>query len=150
MADKGALIKIGVFGAVAYYAYTQGWLSFLGLGTSTASSSAGTTTTAVTTPLVSSPASNQLDTLYTKMVNAATAAGTTSTGVDGWGYYLNQFTTAPDPMPAFQAQNPNFDRSQNMTAAQYWAVIAPVLKTQLGLSGLGLYGGLGDLIRRYR
>jgi hypothetical protein len=85
------------------------------------------------------------------MLAAATAAGTTSTGVDGWGYYLNQVpgVVAPDPILPFTAANPNFDRSQNMSAAQYWAVIAPVLKTQYGLSGLGIYGGLGALMRRY-
>jgi hypothetical protein len=33
MADNtGMLIKVGIAGAVGYYAYTQGWLSFLGLG----------------------------------------------------------------------------------------------------------------------
>jgi len=156
-------MKVGLFGAALYLAYSQGWLSFLGLGTAAAPAT-GTPATAGSTPLAvgvptpipvsTSPApvnaSSTLDALYTKMVTAAKAAGTTSTGVDGWGYYLNNSgITAPDPIPAFSAAIPNFDRSQNFTAPAYWAIMAPALRSQLGLSGLGVYGGLGALMRRY-
>lgn len=66
-------------------------------------------------------------------------------GVDEWGFVLNQQLaplgkTAPDPMPLFQAASPGFDRSQKVTAGQYWAVMGPALKSQLGLAGLGMYG----------
>ena len=150
-------IKVGLFGAALYVAYTQGWLSFLGLGTAAAVSSAATTGTAATGAVANPPVASvpvvpvrSLDSIYQDMVAKATAAGTSSTGVDGWGYYLNQTgVAAPDPIPAFSAAIPNFDRSQNFTAPQYWAIMAPVLKTQLGLSGLGIYGGLGALMRRY-
>jgi hypothetical protein len=65
--------------------------------------------------------------------------------VDNWGYILNQVLAplgkaAPDPMSIFPAAVPGFDRSQLVTSGQYWAVMGPALKSQLGLSGLGLYG----------
>jgi hypothetical protein len=47
--------------------------------------------------------------------------------------------TAPDPLPLFTAAAPGFDRSQLVTSGQYWAVMGPALKSQLGLTGLGLY-----------
>lgn len=66
-------------------------------------------------------------------------------GIDEWGYVLNQELaplgkTAPDPMPLFQAASPGFDRSQRVTAGQYWAVMGPALKSQTGLAGFGMYG----------
>ena len=42
------------------------------------------------------------------------------------------------------------DDPNNLTAVQYWAVMAPWVSAQLGLGGLGVYGGLGALARRYR
>jgi hypothetical protein len=67
-------------------------------------------------------------------------------GVDEWNYFVNDALgplgkSAPDPMPLFVAASPGFDRSQKITAGQYWAVMGPALKSQLGLSGLGMYGG---------
>ena len=64
--------------------------------------------------------------------------------MDHWGFFLNQELTpmgkaAPDPLPLFQAAVPGFVREQPLTAGQYWAVMVPALKSQLGLSGLGLY-----------
>jgi LDH2 family malate/lactate/ureidoglycolate dehydrogenase len=160
--NNSTFMKVGLFGAALYLAYSQGWLSFLGIGTAAAVPATGTPATAnplavgvpTPTPVSTSPVNvpSTLDSAYAKMVAAATAAGTTSTGVDGWGYYLNNSgagITSPDPIPAFSAAIPNFDRSQNFTAPQYWAIMAPALRSQLGLSGLGIYGGLGALARRY-
>jgi len=78
-------------------------------------------------------------------VLAAARAPAEGLGVDEWGYVLNNELSplgksAPDPLPLFQAAAPGFDRSQKVTAGQYWAVMGPALKSQLGLSGLGLYG----------
>jgi hypothetical protein len=97
------------------------------------------------------------------MIKAANAPSA-GLGVDAWGYYLNQELSplglqAPDPQPIFsgliaglnQMNNTNlaFDRSSLVTASTYWAQMAPALRSQLGLSGLGIYGGLGALMRRY-
>jgi hypothetical protein len=97
------------------------------------------------------------------MVSAANAPSQ-GLGVDAWGYYLNQQLaplglSAPDPQPLFAsmvaAANqvtalnggtplPAFDRSTFLvTGPAYWNVMAPALRSQLGLSGLGVIGGLG-------
>jgi hypothetical protein len=166
VADNSAtFMKVGLFGAALYVAYSQGWLSFLGLGTAKAVSTTGTAATgasanspAAVVPVTSTAVapstantSRSLDAIYADMTAKAKAAGeSASLGVDAWGYYLNQTgITGPDPMPIFSAAVPNFDRSQTFTSAQYWAIMAPALQSQLGLSGLGLYGGLGAVMRRY-
>ena len=191
MADNSGIIKIGAVAVAAYVAYTQGWLSFLGIGTaaattasaastSTSGTSTGTSTSGSSTgtppaaPPAPNPKANVLDGIYTAMVKAANAPSAGLT-VDQWGYYLNQQLgalnlQAPDPVPMFTAMvnaanaalalnnlpgqggmlMPAFDRATYLvTAPAYWAVMAPALQTQLGLSGLGIYGGLGALMRRY-
>jgi hypothetical protein len=65
--------------------------------------------------------------------------------MDDWGYFLNQALapiglTAPDPYPLFNAAVPGISRSQLLNAGQYWVIMGQALKSQLGLSGLGLYG----------
>jgi hypothetical protein len=109
------------------------------------------------------PKANVLDGIYARMVAAANAPSQ-GLGVDAWGYYLNQQLAplgleAPDPQPLFAAyvtsisppppgaggsQAATFDRSTYLfSAPAYWNVMAPALRSQLGLSGLGVIGGLG-------
>jgi hypothetical protein len=150
MADNSGLIKVAAVGVAAYVAYTQGWLSFLGIAAPAATAAA--TTAATSTPAVPvtvAPSPNAISgansaagiQAHTIALANAPAAGL---GVDQWGYYLNQVLAplnmvAPDPLPLFTAAAPGFDRSQVLTAGQYWAVMTPALKSQLGLTGLGLY-----------
>ena len=73
---------------------------------------------------------------------AAASAPSEGIGVDAWGWYLNNELAplgkaAPDPLSVFGGA---WDRSRLVPAAQYWAAMGPALKSQLGLSGLGLYG----------
>lgn len=154
MADNTGIIKIALFGGAAYLAYRQGWLSFLGLGTPAATTPA---TAATPTPAPNPNAitgANSLDAIFQRVVTAANAP-TAGLNIDSWDYYLNAELakigkSAPDPMPIFSSAVANFDRAQLINAAQYWAVMAPALKTQLGLSGLGIYGGMaGYMMRRY-
>jgi hypothetical protein len=145
------MIKIALFAGAGYLAYRQGWLSMLGLGTPAAAAPAPAAVTPAPNPNAIIGA-NSLDAIYIRIV--ADAKVSTAT-VDEWNYFLNSELaplgkTAPDPMPIFTTAVPNFDRSQKLTPAQYWAVMAPALKSQLGLSGLGIYGGLGQLLRGYR
>ena len=171
MADNSTIIKVAAVGAAAYVAYTQGWLSFLGIAapTSAATAPAAAANTPVATAptgaVVPSPApvaaptvpnkANVLDGIYGRMVAAANAPSQ-GLGVDAWGYYLNQQLAplgliAPDPVPIFSAYAgapspgaPSFDRSTFLTTAPtYWQLMAPALQSQLGLSGLGVIGGLG-------
>lgn len=181
MADNSGIIKIGLFGAALYVAYSQGWLSFLGIGTATASTPATTTGTdtaaaaaaaaaktaadSATAAAVSkpNPKANVLDGIWAATMKAANAPSA-GLSVDQWGYYLNQQLAplglqAPDPQPVFQALIDGLNRLNNgnlvwnrgalVTASTYWTQMAPVLRSQLGLSGLGIYGGLGALMRRY-
>ena len=151
MADNSGIIKVAAVGVAAYVAYTQGWLSFLGIGapaaTTAATPVASTSTPAV--PVTVTPSPNAISgansaagiQAHTMTLANAPAAGLTA---DQWGYYLNQVLNplnmvAPDPMPLFTAAAPGFDRSQVLTPGQYWAVMLPALKSQLGLTGLGLY-----------
>ena len=206
MADNGGMIKLGLVAAAAYYAYTQGWLSVLGLGgmpsdavlTGTIpvgkwlnGTGSGCPTSAspatVLTYMYYSPSKQQMYCTTTAPTAAQVAAGTpgadftpapaapapvipdpnaitganTVAGIqarvllsakapaaglsaDQWGYFLNAELAplgkaAPDPLPLFTAAVSGFDRSQVLTAGQYWAVVTPALKSPLGLSGLGMY-----------
>lgn len=179
MADNSGMIKVAAIGVAAYVAYTQGWLSFLGIGTAQPlpTTAADTTSndaalaaavaktaadTATATEVAKpNPKANVLDGIYARLVTAANAP-TAGLTVDQWGYFLNQQLaplglSAPDPQPIFgglvdqlnKLNNTNlvFDRSSLVTASTYWTQMAPQLKSQLGLSGLGVIGGLG-LYRR--
>ena len=176
MADN-TMIKVAAVGAAVYVAYTQGWLSFLGIGTAAPAAAPATTggtpaaaPTPAATPVVAptvDPKANVLDGIYARMV-AAAKAPSQGLGMDAWGYYLNQQLAplnlqAPDPMPLFQAyatsisppppgggasQPVTFDRATYLfTAPAYWGVMAPALQSQLGLSGLGVIGGLASYWR---
>jgi len=144
--NSGTMIKLGVAAAVLYYAYTKNWFSLLAPG---AFGAPATAAPAAAVPVVPNP--NAITGANTVSgIQAATllAAGAPAAGlsVDQWGYALNNVLaplgkSAPDPMPLFTSAAPGFDRGQLVTAGQYWAVMGPALKSQLGLSGLGMYGG---------
>jgi len=134
MADATKVLLLGGAGVAA-------WYFFWGPGATTTTAPTASTTTPAA-PAVTG--ANTLDAIYGRMVTAA-AAPAAGLGVDDWGYFLNAQLSplgkvAPDPMPIFTAAIPGFARAQLMTAAQYWSVMAPALKSQLGLSGVGLYG----------
>jgi len=153
MADN-TLLKVALFGGAAYLAYEFGWLSFLGLSpTATTASTAPTptattsttapVTTATTTTAPPIVGANSLDGIYAQLVSAANApaAGLTA---DQWNYYLAPLLPSgvvpPDPMSVFPQAVSGFARTQLLSAAQYWSVMAPWLKSNAGLSGLGIYG----------
>ena len=149
MADNSGIIKVAAVGVAAYVAYTQGWLSFLGIGAPAAATTAAAAPVTPVTPVAPAPSPNAISgansaagiQAHTIALANAPVAGLNA---DQWGYFLNQVLNplnmvAPDPMPLFTAAAPGFDRSQVLTPGQYWAVMLPALKSQLGLSGLGLY-----------
>jgi hypothetical protein len=175
--DTGSLIKWGLLALVGWYVYENYFATPAAAAPSTpgtpipplitppSSTTPPPVTPTVTplppvvnvSPLPVPPAPPQagihtLDALYQAMVSLA--GGTSQSGVDGWGYYLNQalaannMGAAPDPIPIFAASISGFNRgtpADNFTAAQYWAIMGPALKTQFGLSGLGMFAGLGAL-----
>ena len=103
---------------------------------------AGNPTPTTSTTSSAAAGGRTLDSVYQAMLAAAKAGSITETNADGWNYFVMQSTpsiVAPDPVPLFTAANSSWQRADNMTAAQYWAVMGPALKTQYGLSGLGFY-----------
>jgi hypothetical protein len=138
--------------------------------TATASASASTNATSAA-PVVSTPAATASNTTASTTPTVATlgtldgiyanlkawAAGdaffsgsgdSLSSSVDHWNVYLNQVTGLTIPGGMFA--NVSGDDPSNLTAAQYWSVMAPWVAAQKGLGGLGVFGGLGALARRYR
>ncbi len=138
MAGDSSVLKVGLVAAAGYLAYRQGWLSFLNLAPSLASSASSVIASTSSVP----PLPSQLDALYSKMVAEAAKDGmNTTASVDAWDVYLTRAggpTPAPAPEDVFGA-NP---RASDMTALQYWAKMAPYLKAKAGLTGLGCYGDL--------
>lgn len=133
MADSSKLLLFGAAGAAVWWFYLR-----------------QPAAVAPGTPAVAAPDPNAIVGANTvagiqARVIAAAKAPAEGLGVDTWDFFVNQQLAplgkvAPDPMPIFQAASPGFDRAQPVTASQYWAVMGPALKSQLGLSGLGLYG----------
>jgi hypothetical protein len=104
-----------------------------------------TTTPTTTTPTTTPDAFNSLAAIYARMVAAAPSNALTP---DQWAVYLKSVSavTPPDPASVFTFTDAN-PRTATMTAAQYWSVMEPYLVTQ-GMSGLGLYRGMGRFYRR--
>ena len=125
--------------------------------TSTVATPAATPAAPVTPTPVTPAAPSALDTMYASLKNQAasdsffTGSGDARTGsVDHWNYYLAQLVPAGVTIPGGLFSNVAGDDPNNLTAAQYWAVMAPWLASNAGLSGLGMYGGLGAIVRAYR
>ena len=136
-------IKWIAIGLGAYWVYEQFF----------ATPAAATTTPATTTPTPPTPAAttpdfNSLSAIYSRMVAAAPANATLT--ADQWNVYLGSQSsvTPPDPATVFTFTDAN-PRTATMTAAQYWSKMEPYLVTQ-GMSGLGLYRGMGSFYRRAR
>lgn len=127
--NTGSLIKYGLIGVGGYFLWD--WWQKRG------SSPAAAVTPAAPTGV----AFNSLDQIYQRL---AAAVGTAQYTADGFNVYLAQQlaagVAAPDPAAVFTAAG--WNREAPMTLAQYWAGVAPYLKTNMGLSGLGVYGGL--------
>ena len=100
------------------------------------------------------PGFNSLASIYTRMVQDAVSntpgatTGSIALTADGWNYYLaRQSSITPaapgDVFGAVYQANPN----ALLTAAQYWTVMEPYLVKQ-GMSGFGLYRGMGRFYAR--
>ena len=139
MAGSNKLVTLGLVAGGGYLAYQMGWLAPLGLSPAAVAAPAAKTPASGSAPAT---AANKLDSTFALMVSKANAPSAGLT-VDEWNWFLMQSLpnfTAPDPMPLFQAVTPGFDRATLVSAADYWKVMAPWLKTNAGLSGLGPRG----------
>jgi hypothetical protein len=154
------LIKWAAIGLGAYWVYETYFATPAAATTTTTTTTPATTTPATTTPVTTTtpatPAFNSLAAIYTRMVADAVAnvAGSTASTItltaDQWNFYLARQSSITPAAPGtvfgatYQA-NP----SALMTPAQYWNVMEPYLVTQ-GMSGLGLYRGMGRFYQRRR
>jgi hypothetical protein len=134
-------------------------------GTTPATTTPSTTTAAPLHPLLpqrpTSPSTSggSLDATYTQLIQVATAnAPATGIGVNliqlvsgqpqmtfsAWNYYLAQITGISD-LPDYQTVAGVPDPNTAITGPAYWALMAPWLQANAGMSGLGIFGGLGAL-----
>jgi hypothetical protein len=140
-------IKWIAIGLGAYWLYETFFVTPAATTTTTpATTTTGTTTTGTTTS-TTTPDFNSLAAIYSRMVAAAPSNALTA---DQWNVYLADQSSVIPPDPnsiwSFTDANP---RTATMTAAQYWSKMEPYLVTQ-GMSGLGLYRGMGKFYRRRR
>lgn len=114
--------------------------------TTSAASSVPPVSTTVTTggaPVVPAPTpapvGPSLASIFSNVLSgASTDPNFTGAGdaLDSTGYRWNVYTGLALPGKAVPSL-PGLDLSQNMTAQQYWAAMAPALSSAYGLSGLG-------------
>lgn len=151
MAGSNNLLTILLVAGGGYLVYE--W--FLAPSTAAATPTPGATPATPAVPAAvavpsapTTPAFNSLDQIYARVKAAAPASATP----DQFNFYLNQQLpsgkSAPDPTAVFTQAG--FDRTQPMTIANWWGAVAPWLQSNYGLSGLGMFGGLGALARRAR
>jgi hypothetical protein len=128
------LLKWGLVGLAGYWVYEKFF----------ATSAAATTTT----PAAATDAFNSLAAIYGRIVGAVPA--NTLYTVDQWNTVLaaQSNVTPPDPAAVFTFTDAS-PRTATMTAAHYWSVMEPYLVAQ-GLSGFGLYRGMGRFYQRRR
>jgi hypothetical protein len=142
----GEILKWGLLGVAAYWVYTTFFSS------STTTTAATTKTAPATTTSTAASSFNSLDAIYQRIVTASTNDPNLKNGqmtADQWNAYLaaESNVTPPAPGTVFgtsYTSNP----TGTMTAATYWSTMSQYLATNMGMSGLGLYGGLGAFVRR--
>jgi len=147
MADSSKLLMLGGAAAAVWYFYFRNPAP---AAVAHPINTGGVSVPPVTTGAAPAPAASAPDAHSIAAIEARVlaASGNPSDGLgpDAWGWYLNNELAAigkpaaPDPLSVFGM---NLDRSQKMTAAQYWPPMEAALRAQYGLSGLrglGLYG----------
>jgi hypothetical protein len=151
VADNSGMLKVGLFAGAAFLAYRQGWFSsILGTVSPTSTSGTGAQPVGTTGSTVSQqppaqpaqaqhPAASSLDDLGAQVV---AAAGGQSMGPDGFNALVTRILPSAGPLP-----DPNelfgpsgWARPASMSFATYWAITAPWLKANKGLSGIGPHG----------
>ncbi len=142
------VLKYGLIALVGYYIYETFF--------ATPATTVTTTPAATTTQPAVNTGFDSLAAIYTRMIQDAvnnTPGATTANIVltaDQWNFYLARQSSIVPVAPgtifgATYTANP----TATMTAAQYWSVMEPYLVSQ-GMSGLGLYRGMGKFYRRRR
>jgi len=148
-----SLLTLLLIGGGGYLAYQYFFASTSAAQASAMPTPAGPPhVTPPTAAMVASAASSTaLDTQFNNMVTAATnqTPPFASGSPDQWGFYYaqgNPGMTAPTPESAGWNRQTNYPT--NLSAAQYWAAVVPLISKAQGLSGLGAYGTIAMLAHR--
>lgn len=150
--NSSGLIKMALFGGAAYVAYRYFVQPAMSpAAAAPAPSTAGNMPAVIGTPTPVPQTGTTLDSTYAQLKAAVagdadvTGSGdAAAAGVDTWNFYLGQVLNIAPPAP----ETVGIVRGNKITAAQYWAAMAPWLAANKGLHGLGLYGSLGVLARQ--
>jgi hypothetical protein len=152
---------LGVGGYLAYQWYQKNYGATVAAPAAAASAAAASSPTAAASvpASASAAAARPLDSIYQALAAAASAGGVNpATGVssagqnidsNGWNWYLSSVYSLPGGAALPGGLFPGTD-GQPMTLAAYWGVMAPWLASTQGLSGLGIFGGLGAIAARSR
>ena len=146
MADSSKLVTLALVLGGGYLAYRWFFVPEASASGTGGAAGAGATPAPPTPPAqpVDAVGFNSLDAIYARL---ASKAGSGPRTPDQFNFYLNAELpggkTAPDPVAVFT--DASFDRTATMSLANWWGAVAPWLKTTYGLSGLGVFGGLGAL-----
>jgi hypothetical protein len=135
------LLKWGLIGLVGYWVYEN-------LFVTPATATSTTTPAATTTAATAAPGFNSLASIYSRIVGSVPANSLFT--ADQWNVALaaQSNVTPPDPAAVFTFTDAS-PRTATMTVAHYWSVMEPYLVAQ-GLSGFGLYRGMGSFYQRRR
>ncbi len=145
-----AAVKVGLVGIGGYFAYK--WYT----GRQAAAPASSTALVPLVTQAPAPAAAPQMDSWYSQL-KAAAAADSNFTGSgdslssspDHWNVYLNSVTGYSADLDSLFGgidKTTSIRATPAVTAAVFWAAVAPGLKSVKGLSGLGFYGGLGSLM----
>ena len=146
--DIGKLVMFGAIGYGAYWLYEKYYGAPAASATVTPAAPASSLPTAVavvpSAPVAVASGPSTMDALYAAIVAAAAGDANLANGMmtgDHWNYYA-QSITGKSILAAYP--------SGTLTAAQYWAAAAPAIQSATGLAGLGLFGGLGQILAYQR
>jgi hypothetical protein len=169
MADNttSKVLTLGALAVAAYFVYEWFFVTPAAASTTTTSTTpASTTTTSGTASTSTTAATMSLASLYSLLVATCTAANDPSIQNNGetltsnpnvFNYYLAKVLPAapagytgvdwpPNTTTVFGAANYN----SNMSITSYWATMSAYLTSTAGMSGLGVFVGLGNLARMGR
>jgi hypothetical protein len=142
----GSLLTLGAVAVGGYFLYENFFatpaVAAVAVPAVAAVPPVSTTVTTGGAPAVAptpAPVGPSLASIYSNVLaGASTDPNFTGAGdaLDSTGYRWNVYTGLALPGKAVPSL-PGLDLSQNMTAQQYWAAMAPALASAYGLSGLG-------------
>jgi len=142
----GSLLKWGLIGGAAWIAYEYFFAAPAAAVTAPPATTPPATTPPATTPPAPSSTYNTLTALFNRVTADAAAQNLTTQSPDAWNALFvqeggNQIINGslPDPVSLFGSHDP-------ITLAQWWAGTSGWLATTKGLTGLGVFSGLGRLV----